>query len=69
MTQESNDSTKGPGQQQSEATSKETLEDLEESEKMSDSDSDADHESRSAELPAPDGTPDENRKPDDAGPM
>lgn len=55
-------------ERQSEATSKETLEDLEKSVKVSDS-----HTKDAAEgsdVPAPDGLPDEGRKQsDDAGPM
>ena len=49
------------------ATSKETLEDLEKNEKVSDSRSE--HESDNSETPSPDGTNDERREPDDAGPM
>lgn len=49
------------------ATSKETLEDLEKNEKVSDSG--AGHESDNSETPSPDGTNDERREPDDAGPM
>jgi hypothetical protein len=49
----------------SDATSKETLEDLEESEQDSES-KDAPSES---DVPSPDGVDDESRKADDAGPM
>jgi hypothetical protein len=49
------------------ATSKETLEDLEKSEKVSDSRSE--HESDNSETLSPDGTNDKRREPDDAGPM
>lgn len=55
-------------ERQSEATSKETLEDLQKSWKISDSTSES--SSDEAELPAPDGTVDESRKQNnDAGPM
>ena len=51
----------------SDATSKETLEDIQKGEKDSDS------ESKTApgddQVPSPDGVDDESRKPDDAGPM
>ena len=50
----------------SDATSKETLEDLE---KSVSSDSEAEQESDNSETPSPDGTDDERREPDDAGPM
>jgi hypothetical protein len=49
----------------SDATSQETLEDLEESEQDSES-KDAPSES---DVPSPDGVDDESRKADDAGPM
>lgn len=49
----------------SEATSSETLSDLEEKEKVSDSK----HEGEASPAPSPDGAFDENRERDDAGPM
>ena len=53
---------------ESDATSKETLEDLEQSEKISDSKSE--RQSDDSEIPSPDGNPDESRsQSDDAGPM
>ncbi|HAF13567.1 MAG TPA: hypothetical protein DHU55_12195 [Blastocatellia bacterium] len=55
-------------ERQSDATSKETLADVEKSEKISDSTSES--PSDEAELPAPDGTVDDSRKQNnDAGPM
>jgi hypothetical protein len=50
------------------ATSKETLEEIEQSEKGPD-DTSAEPASGNSELPSPDGTGEESREPDDAGPM
>jgi hypothetical protein len=55
-------------ERQSEATSKETLEDLKKSKKISESSNDPSPED--SQVPSPDGTLDEGRKQsDDAGPM
>jgi hypothetical protein len=54
-----------PQSQDSEATSSETLSDVEEKEKVSD----ADHEGETSSTPSPDGAFDEQRERDDAGPM
>lgn len=51
----------------SDATSKQTLEDVEESEKSSGSKSGSD--SGESDVPSPDGAHDNSPKPDDAGPM
>jgi hypothetical protein len=50
----------------SDATSKDTLKDLEDEQIT---DFDTRDESGNTNPPAPDGTPDESPKPDDAGPM
>ena len=49
------------------ATNKQTLEEIEQTEKVSD-DTLSDHAAGESELPSPDGT-DDDSKPDDAGPM
>jgi hypothetical protein len=66
--QESHDRKRDAHGRESDATSKATLEDLEKSEKISDSKSE--HESDDSEIPSPDGSNDETRRQsDDAGPM
>ena len=67
MKQESFEGKQGVSDSDSDATSKETLEDLEKSEKVSDSG--AGHESDNSETPSPDGTNDERRERDDAWPI
>lgn len=54
-----------PQTEDSEATSSETLSDVEEKEKVSD----AKHEGGASSTPSPDGAFDETRERDDAGPM
>ncbi|MGB7923734.1 MAG: hypothetical protein WCF57_10860 [Pyrinomonadaceae bacterium] len=63
----SNETTAGGASQgeDSEATSSDTLSDVEEKEKVSD----AGHEGETSSAPSPDGAFDESRERDDAGPM
>jgi hypothetical protein len=64
MQQEKNSNPKGTNVPDSDATNKETLDELEKSEQVSDSKGPADDQ-----APSPDGTVDDSRKRDDAGPM
>jgi hypothetical protein len=65
--QESKDAKQDAASRDSEATSKQTLEDLEETEKISNSTSESPAEN--SNVPSPDGTLDEPRELKDAGPM
>jgi hypothetical protein len=65
--QQSNDSKNDAARPDSEATSKETLEDLEQTEKISDSTSETADDA--SNVPSPDGLLDEPGELKDAGPM